>query len=192
VVIDPGHGGDDSGARLGADLEEKDVTLAFARRLRAALADRGISAHLLRDGDPTIANEQRAAAANNLHAAVFVTIHAGVPGTGVRIYTSLLPEADMKPATFYPWDSAQSYFLQPSRIVAQAAAAELGKRKLGVILMPANVQPMNNVAAAAIGVELTAPAAEPGRITAAKYQDPIAAAIAAGIADARSALEAPQ
>jgi hypothetical protein len=61
-----------------------------------------------------------------------------------------------------------------------------------VILMPANVQPMNNVAAAAIGVELAAPAAEPGRVTAAKYQDPLAAAIAAGIANARAALEAPQ
>jgi N-acetylmuramoyl-L-alanine amidase len=192
VVIDPGHGGDDHGAKLGADLEEKDVTLAFARRLRAALTDRGIPAHLLRDGDPTISNEQRAAAANNLHATVFVTIHAGVPGTGVRLYTSLLPEADMKPATFYPWDSAQSFFLRPSRIVAQAAVAELGKRKLGVILMPANVQPMNNVAAAAIAVELTAPAGEPGRVSAAKYQDPIAAAIAAGVANARAALEAPQ
>ena len=192
VVIDPGHGGDDPGAKLSDRLVEKDVTLAFARRLRAALADRGIAAHLLRDGDPTVSNEQRAAAANNLHASVYVSVHASAPGAGVRLYTSMLPDADKVPAAFYPWETAQSFFVRPSRIVAQAAVEELGKRKVGVLLMPANIRPMNNVAAAVIGVELAAPPGDVERVTTGKYQDPIAAAVAQGIVNARGPLEAPQ
>jgi len=192
VVIDPGHGGDDTGAKLGDKLVEKDVTLAFARRLRAALAERGITAHLLRDGDATIASEQRAASANNLHASIYVSVHAGTPGTGVRLYTSMLAEAVQKPAAFYPWETAQSFFMRPSRIVAQAAVEELGKRKVGVLLMPANIRPMNSVAAAVIGVELAAPANEPERMTSGRYQEPIAAAVAQGIVNARPTLEAPQ
>lgn len=192
VVIDPAHGGDDPGARLKDGLQEKEVALAFARRLRAALADRGINAHLLRDGDSTLSNEQRAAAANSLHTTVFVTVHAGTPGVGVRLYTSLLPDAENRPAIFYPWETAQSYFLRQSRIVAQAAVEELGKRKTVVLLMPANVRPMNNVAAASLGVELAVPPGDPERVTNARTQESIAAAIATGISNARAALEAPQ
>ena len=191
VVIDPAHGGDDPGAKFNDKLVEKDVTLAFAKRLRAALADRGITAHLLREGDNTISNEQRAASANNLHVTIYVAVHASVPGAGVRLYTTLLPDADMKPATFYPWQTAGAIFAKQSRVVAQAAVEELGKRKATVLLMPANLAPMNNIAGAAIGVELTAPAEEPDRILSAKYQDVVAAAVASGIANARSTLEAP-
>lgn len=191
VVIDPAHGGDDPGARFSDKLVEKDVTLAFARRLRAALADRGITAHLLREGDSTLSNEQRAASANNLHVTIYVAVHASIPGTGVRLYTTLLPDADMKPATFYPWQTAGAFFARQSRVVAQAAVDELGKRKATVLMMPANLRPMNNIAGAAIGVELTAPAEEPERILSGKYQDVLAAAIASGIANARSVLEAP-
>lgn len=192
VVIDPAHGGTDPGARLKEGLEEKDVVLAFARRLRAALADRGVNAHILRDGDSAISNEQRAAAANSTHATIFITVHAGTPGTGVRLYTSLLPEAESRPAAFYPWDAAQSFYIRPSRIVAQAAVAELGKRKVTVLLMPASIRPMNNVAAASLGVELAVPPADPDRVTNTKAQDAIAAGIAQGIANARAMLEAPQ
>jgi N-acetylmuramoyl-L-alanine amidase len=192
VVIDPAHGGDDPGAKFSEKLQEKDITLAFARRLRSALAERGVSARLLRDGDPTIGTEQRAASANNLHATIYVAVHAGTPGSGVRLYSSMLTEADKTPAAFYPWQTAQSYFLRPSRIVAQAAIEELGKRKVGVLLMPSNLRPLNNVAAAVLGVELAAPSGDPERMTGGRYQDPIAAAVAQGIANARNLLEAPE
>ena len=192
VVIDPAHGGTDPGAKLKDGLEEKEVVLAFARRLRTALADRGVNAHVLRDSDAAISNEQRAATSNSLHATIFITVHAGTPGTGVRLYTSLLPEAESRPAAFYPWDAAQSFYIRPSRIVAQAAVEELGKRKVTVLLMPASIRPMNNVAAASLGVELAVPPKDPDRVTNAKAQDVIAAGIAQGIANARAVLEAPQ
>ena len=43
AVIDASHGGDERGAALGDQLAEKDVTLAFARRLRQELESRGLS-----------------------------------------------------------------------------------------------------------------------------------------------------
>ena len=40
IVIDPGHGGDDAGAKGAAGVEEKDVTLQIARRLKATIESR--------------------------------------------------------------------------------------------------------------------------------------------------------
>src|SRR5262249_47640461 len=66
VVIDPGHGGEEVGAKGPAGTLEKDVTLAIARKLRAALANNlGLQAFLTRDRDQEIALDERAAVANN-------------------------------------------------------------------------------------------------------------------------------
>src|SRR5579863_3945331 len=51
AVVDPSHGGDERGASLTDQLAEKDVTLAFGRRLRQELENRGLATLLLRDGD---------------------------------------------------------------------------------------------------------------------------------------------
>src|SRR5215831_3947915 len=86
VMIDPSHGGDDKGAALGGKLLEKDLTLALARELRRELEDRGIPARLLRESDASLSLERRAEIANEEHAAIYVALHAGPPGNGVRVY----------------------------------------------------------------------------------------------------------
>src|SRR5580692_8666548 len=60
AVVDPSHGGDERGASLTDQLAEKDVTLAFARRLRQELEARGLATLLLRDSDITLTLDQRA------------------------------------------------------------------------------------------------------------------------------------
>ena len=56
VVIDPGHGGDDVGAKGPGGTLEKDVTLAIARKVRAAVANQlGLQAFLTRDKDQDVA-----------------------------------------------------------------------------------------------------------------------------------------
>ena len=90
VMIDPGHGGDDQGAVFRNKVVEKDVTLALARRLKSELQDRGIPAHLLRDSDTSVSLEQRAETANQQHASVYVALHVGSPGGGVRVYSPAL------------------------------------------------------------------------------------------------------
>jgi N-acetylmuramoyl-L-alanine amidase len=77
VVLDPGHGGSNPGARGAVDgVHEKQVTLALAERVAARLEARGIEVHLTRDRDRTMTLRQRVADANQRAADLFVSIHA--------------------------------------------------------------------------------------------------------------------
>lgn len=77
IVIDPGHGGDEIGARGPGGALEKTVTLQTARRLKAAIEARlGIRALLTRDGDQTVRLDERASLANNNKADLFISLHA--------------------------------------------------------------------------------------------------------------------
>jgi N-acetylmuramoyl-L-alanine amidase len=77
LAIDAGHGGDDLGAKGAAGTTEKDVTLAIARRLKAAVEGRlGLRVLMTRDDDRSIAVTNRTALANNNQADVFVSLHA--------------------------------------------------------------------------------------------------------------------
>jgi N-acetylmuramoyl-L-alanine amidase len=77
VAIDAGHGGEDPGARGDAGTLEKDVTLAIAERIRDYVDDepnlRGV---LVRDGDYFIPLLVRTSKARQLHADLFVSVHA--------------------------------------------------------------------------------------------------------------------
>lgn len=76
VVLDPGHGGDDFGARA-FRLRESDLTLDLAMRTRDALLRRrpDIRVVLTRENDTFVSLEQRTAMANAIGADVFVSIH---------------------------------------------------------------------------------------------------------------------
>lgn len=77
VVIDPGHGGADEGARGANGGLEKNVSLSVARRLKAALEARlGVRVILTRDGDGGLGPDERAAVANNNKADLFISLHA--------------------------------------------------------------------------------------------------------------------
>ena len=83
IVIDPGHGGTDTGManpRLG--LREKVLTLDVARRLKAILETAGYKVVLTRDSDQFVELKLRAELANMVGADLFVSIHfnAGPPG----------------------------------------------------------------------------------------------------------------
>jgi len=77
VVIDPGHGGEDPGALGRGGTREKHVTLAIARRLKAAIdAEPNMRAVLTRDGDFFIPLSGRVEKARRARADLFVSIHA--------------------------------------------------------------------------------------------------------------------
>jgi len=76
IVIDPGHGGNDPGATGADGYVEKHLTLDIAVRARALLSSRGFKVRLTRETDVTVSREQRGDIANNLGAAVLVSIHA--------------------------------------------------------------------------------------------------------------------
>jgi N-acetylmuramoyl-L-alanine amidase len=77
IAIDPGHGGEDPGARGRHGSHEKDVTLAIGRRLKAKLdVEPNMRSFLTRDGDYFIKLERRVEKAQKVHADLFVSIHA--------------------------------------------------------------------------------------------------------------------
>ncbi len=74
IVLDPGHGGVDSGAMC-AGVLEKDLTLDLAKRVQRLVHLQGFETMLTRDGDEyqTLAN--RAAFANRQRDCIFISIH---------------------------------------------------------------------------------------------------------------------
>jgi len=76
IVIDPGHGGKDPGARGQRGTEEKDITLKVALKLRNLLSKQpGVRVLMTRERDQFVELEDRAKFANEQEADLFVSIH---------------------------------------------------------------------------------------------------------------------
>lgn len=75
VVLDPGHGGEESGTRSASGTEEKALALAMAARVRAYLTRAGLRVKLTRSDDRTLSLGYRPELAHRLGADVFVSIH---------------------------------------------------------------------------------------------------------------------
>lgn len=78
VAIDPGHGGDDTGAiGLHHHLREKDVVLAVSKKLQALInAQPGMRAFLVRNGDYYVGLRNRMGVARDKGADLFISVHA--------------------------------------------------------------------------------------------------------------------
>ena len=76
VVIDPGHGGTDAGAKGPNNTLEKTVTLNLAHILARQLETR-YRIVLTRDGDYGLGISDRAAVANHAKAEIFISLHTG-------------------------------------------------------------------------------------------------------------------
>jgi N-acetylmuramoyl-L-alanine amidase len=77
VVLDPGHGGIDSGSRAPTGQMEKDIVLDFAKRLRMRLKETGKYRILMtRTDDTYVPLDERVRIARKNGAALFVSIHA--------------------------------------------------------------------------------------------------------------------
>jgi len=98
VVIDPGHGGEDEGARGLRGLVEKELVLDVARRLATRLRARELRVVLTREGDATVPLETRTAIANDAGGDLFVSIHANAArvrrARGVETYFVALEASD--------------------------------------------------------------------------------------------------
>ncbi len=154
IVIDPGHGGIEVGAKGKFGALEKDVTLAVSLRLKS-LIEKNLAyrVELTRDKDLDVPLENRAALANNNRATLFVSIHAnGSPRRKAKgsetFFLSLnatdeearrLAYLENNSAQFEKpmdtangddiqmilWDMAQSAYLKQSQRLAEIVQGEL-------------------------------------------------------------------
>lgn len=138
IVIDPGHGGMDTGTK-NAGIAEKDLTLALARRLRTALQQRlGATVLLTRDSDIAMDNGARSAVANNNQANLFMSLHAGYSANKLDSGSSVfvmnvdfgghyMQTSAQRDQLFLPWYLGYRTNHQASSYAAKILQEELGK-----------------------------------------------------------------
>ena len=190
AIVDAAHGGAERGAALTEGLEEKNVTLGFARLLRHELERQGFAVVLLRAGDDTLTLDQRAGAANAARASLYISLHADSQGSGARVYTALLPVEGQDRGPFHAWNAAQAPSLPMSQSAAAAIVNEMQKHQFPARGYSASLRPLNNLVMPAVAVELAPGPNGVADLPSANYQQKAAAAIADGIASLRDRLGA--
>jgi N-acetylmuramoyl-L-alanine amidase len=204
VILDPGHGGADNGARGASGVVEKDVALALARTTRLQLQQRGLRVLLTRDSDEDPSFDDRATLANAQLSSLLVSFHVSSTGKvgSVRTYYYAFAPAIASPpgqtgaaparsAThLVPWDRAQENFAESSHRLADLIQAELVKNFPG---SPAQssavaVRDLRSVAAPSVSIELSSVAvADRGALEA--MFTPLAASVARAIVAYHSATD---
>ena len=109
IVIDPGHGGSDSGA-VGNGLKEKNVVLATSKKLGALLTKRGYKVLYTRSTDVFINLRSRTIFAGKKNADMFISIHANAA-----------PNA----SSALKMSGVETFFLSPARSERSKNAAAL-------------------------------------------------------------------
>jgi N-acetylmuramoyl-L-alanine amidase len=211
VVIDPGHGGENVGAKGTRGTVEKDVALAIARKLRAELVNaRGLQVFLTRDRDVEVGLDERTAIANNYKADLFVSIHAnasrarGAKGSEVYFlsyqasddesrwvaqsegaaesFAQAPPGSDL---ALILWDMAQAEHLEESSALASRIQEELavvtGSEGRGVKQAPFRVLVGAAMPAVLVEVAFLSNEEEEKLLASDAYQSKIAASLARGI-----------
>lgn len=98
VMLDPGHGGTDRGARSASGRTEKELTLDVARRVERHLKGSGLTVVMTRRGDITVPLSRRSELARDRRADVFVSIHFNAAvGPAQGIETFCLPPRGLPP-----------------------------------------------------------------------------------------------
>jgi N-acetylmuramoyl-L-alanine amidase len=197
VILDPGHGGQDSGAMCGGVLE-KDLTLDVARRVDRLLDSEGIATLMTRLGDTYVSLADRAAFANRITNCIFVSIHFNEDNkpvaSGVETYyaphqistnsslASWLPFL-WRPLSESPNPESQKLaaFIQEA-LVARTRAVDRG-------IQPGQFFVIANVTSPAVLIEggFLTNKEDISKLTSEDYRDQIAAAVADGILHYRDA-----
>ena len=206
VVLDPAHGGTDGGVRINDHLEEKDVTLAVAFRLRSLLAARGFTVVSSRDRDPDapLSGDVRAAAANKAHAVACLVIHATTSGNGVYLGTStigsqlaMIPQAASATRPMIggvAWDRAQEAFVPQSLGLANQAGTALKRAQVPLAIGRVALRPLDNLMCPAISIEIAPLRNGANAIPASDeaYQQRVAEAIAGALVLWKNQAQPPQ
>jgi N-acetylmuramoyl-L-alanine amidase len=164
VVLDPAHGGVDTGARGTGGIRESEIVLDLALQVRRALELLGFQVVQTRQGNENPSFDDRSAIANAQRGAVFVTLHissTGMPGTA-RVYVNSELPLVTETSGMIPWDRAQAPFLGLSRKFGDLVQGQLAQRFKGSpdSAQTGSVRQLRTTAAPAIAVEISSVAVE--------------------------------
>ena len=198
VILDPGHGGQDSGGMVGGVME-KDLTLDVARRVDQLLDSQGVATLMTRLGDAYVSLADRAAIGNRVGDSIFVSIHFNEDNepvaSGVETYYaahqvtagsvlgSWLPFLP-RPQSNSPKPESQSLagFIQEG-LVARTGSADRGAQAKQFFVIA-------NVTSPAVLVEggFLTNKDDVSKLASEDYRDQVAAAVADGILRYRDAV----
>ena len=161
MVVDAGHGGEDTGVRGPKGTLEKQVTLDAAHRLKRLVESRlGVRVVMTREDDRAVSLDERDAIANNSKADLFLSLHANSSPSasvkGTEVYYLRLDRAGeearrnaaatelilpvvggvTRPIDIIPWDLAQASHVDASSRFASMLEEEFEKR------VPAGPRPL--------------------------------------------------
>jgi N-acetylmuramoyl-L-alanine amidase len=208
VVIDPAHGGIDTGARGEGGKVEKDIALEIARSVRVELERQGYRVLMTRTDDSNPSYDDRAALANAHRNSIFVCLHVASTGTAgtVRAYfeqfgspfplVSAAPNANPKtpsfPTSSLPmWDDAQRPFVTMSHTLADLVQIQLSQSFSGSPVSSTGValRGLRSVGAPAVAIEISSVSvSDLNSLT--STAAPLAAALARGLQAFRGSMGA--
>jgi len=214
VVIDPGHGGQDTGVIGSGGTAEKDITLATARRLRATLEGRlGVRVILTREEDRSLALDDRVAMANNNKADLFLSLHVNGsfrPATqGAAIYVARFTDSDKSVAALaharvplfgggsrdielVPWSLAQIRHVDQSLMLARILQHEFETRVAlntrSIEQAPLRVLESANMPAALIEMGYLTNAEQEQQLAGGDFQSAVVASVADAVSRFRDYL----
>jgi N-acetylmuramoyl-L-alanine amidase len=210
VVIDPGHGGHDSGALGPSGKKEKDVSLAISKKVAQQLRDAGLEVLLTRDKDTFVRLEDRASFANDHRGDLFISIHCNSATSrklrGIETYSlniasdrysirlaareNASSEKSISDLQFILADLATKANTEESTrlatrvqrsLVSRLAEKDAGLRDLGHKQALFYVLLGAKMPAILVETSFISNAEDEKRLASGKYQEQVASAIAAGV-----------
>ncbi len=197
VVLDPGHGGQDSGAMCGP-VYEKDLTLDIAQRVDRLLQAQGVATLMTRVGDSYVSLQDRVAVTNRARDCIFVSIHFNESKKIVSGVETYYADHQAAPAPrlaswipFFQGPAAESPTLASqslARFIQEAMIARTKAPDRGT--KPEQFFVIANVSAPAVLVEAGfLNKEEISKVESNDYRDQMAAAISEGILRYREVLK---
>lgn len=198
IVLNPAHGGTDTGARGQNAAMEKDLVLQMARGVKAELERQGFRVVMTRNDDSNPSYDDRAAMANAHNDAIFVSLHiasTGRVGT-VRAYydqmstleaplnkTARAEKAVPPVGGLNSWNEAQRAYLNSSHHLADLIQVELAQKFSGSAdtSLGAAVRGLRSVAGPAVAIELSSVSASDPAALANSVAVPLGDAIVTGV-----------
>ncbi len=198
IIIDPGHGGSDTGVTANGLSPEKEITLSIAAKLRQVLRQAGFNAYVLRSQDTTMSPTDRLAAANKAGGDLVVSLHVGgssdesIEGAACFSYDSagITFEGEsggrISPHNVYgDWSKSTRFDLARflsgkirDRLVRHLSARDRGVRPLPLLPLRFMVYP-----AVLVEVGMLSNPTEGPKLSTSAYQEAAARSIANGIVD---------
>ena len=181
IILDPGHGGTDSGAVGPTGVREEDVNLGIAIRLGQLLTSAGARVRMLRTADSSVGPpgasqraelEARLAASENRGADLFLSIHNNAIGSGSS-------SAAYGTETYY-WTPMS---ILPARILQNHLCAALGTKNRFISWRPFYVLRQTDVPRVLVECAYVSNPTEEGRMRSEGFLDKTAGALYDGIAE---------